>query len=187
MKQEMRAPWLDPEADSILAAAMTPRRALFLDRDGVVNVDHGYVHTPETTDWMPGIFDLCRSFHQAGWLLIVVTNQAGIGRGYYSEEQFLKYTAWVHAEFSRQGAPLLATYYCPHHPEAGVGEYLRACKCRKPQPGMIEAAIKQWRLVPSEAALMGDKLSDIQSAAAAGIANAHLVSGCLPEFRDILL
>lgn len=172
----MPAPYIDPAAEAILAAAVTPRRALFLDRDGVINVDHGYVHRAADTDWLPGIFECCRQARAEGYVLIVVTNQAGIGRGYYNEEQFLDYTAWVHRTFAEQGAPLLATYYCPHHPEAGKGEYLAACQCRKPQPGMINAALVDWRLDATASLLWGDKPSDIAAATAAGLGKAKLIT-----------
>lgn len=171
MNVPVRLPYIDPASEAILAAAATPRRALFLDRDGVINVDHGYVHRPEQTDWLPGIFEICRAARDDGRLLVVVTNQAGIGRGYYSEQQFLEYTAWMHRAFAEQGAPLLATYYCPHHPEAGTGEYLTACQCRKPAPGMLQAAIRDWSIDPSLSLMMGDKDSDMQAAQTAGVAD----------------
>src|SRR5690606_1314353 len=98
-----------PEAAGLVGGG--PHRALFLDRDGVVNVDHGYVHTPGRTEWVPGIFELARAARAAGYVLVVATNQAGIARGYYDEEQFRAYTRWVHARFAEEGAPLLATYY----------------------------------------------------------------------------
>src|SRR5690606_24836828 len=130
-------PFLDPAAEALLAAAPMPRKALFLDRDGVININHGYVHAPERTDWVPGIFELVADAHARGYLPIVVTNQAGIGRGHYDEAAFLAYTGWVHAQFAQRGAPLLATFWCPHHPDAGIGGYRVACNCRKPEPGML--------------------------------------------------
>lgn len=169
------SPYIDPAAKKILEEAAMPRRALFLDRDGVINVDHGYVHSPVQTNWMPGIFDLCCRAKSEGRLLIVVTNQAGIGRGYYSEQQFLEYTAWVHQVFSEQGAPLLATYYCPHHPEAGIGEYLAVCQCRKPQPAMLQTAMRDWCIDPTLSLMVGDKNSDLQAAQAAGVSCGQLV------------
>jgi len=96
--------------------------------------------------------------------------QAGIARGYYDEEQFRAYTRWVHARFAEEGAPLLATYYCPHHPEAGQGAYKVACSCRKPEPGMLLAAIERFRIDPAGSWMLGDNDSDLQAAAAAGVA-----------------
>ncbi len=163
------APWLDPAAESLLAHAPLPRKALFLDRDGVVNVNHGYVHTPEQTEWVPGIFELVAAARSRGYLPIVVTNQAGIGRGYYDTAAFLAYTEWVHARFAQRGTPLLATFWCPHHAEAGIGEYRVACGCRKPEPGMLLAAIERFGIEPSLSLMIGDSASDVVAAHAAGV------------------
>ena len=170
----IRLPYLDPAADALLAAAPAPRRALFLDRDGVVNVNHGYVHAPARTDWVPGIFDLVADAAARGYLVIVATNQAGIARGLYDEATFLDYTAWMHREFSRRGTPLLATYWCPHHPEAGQGAYKVACACRKPAPGMLQAALARFALAPEASFLVGDHDSDVLAAARAGVAGRRL-------------
>lgn len=152
-----------------------PNRALFLDRDGVVNVNHGYVHRAEDTDWVPGIFDLARTARRAGFVLVVVTNQAGIARGYYDEARFREYSTWVHGCFEREDAPLLATYYCPHHPEAGLGALKVECTCRKPHPGMLLEAMRRWRLDPAASVLVGDQPSDMAAAAAAGLGLAIMV------------
>ena len=159
--------------------AGSARNALFLDRDGVINVNHGYVHAADQTQWVPGTFELCAAARDAGYLLIVVTNQAGIARGYYTEAQFVAYTRWVHGQFAERGVPLLATYYCPHHPEAGVGGYRVECDCRKPRPGMLLAAARDFDLRLSECLLIGDMPSDQQAAAAAGVGAAWLL-GDLP-------
>lgn len=148
---------------------MTGRRALFLDKDGVINVNHGYVCTPERTDFIDGIFGLCRTSTRHGFLNVVVTNQAGIARGYYSERQFLAYMDWVRGEFRERGAQLDAVYYCPHHPVHGLGEYLRDCECRKPKPGMLLAAQRDLALDLAGSMLLGDSASDAAAAASAGI------------------
>lgn len=160
--------------DLAIGAGNGPRRALFLDRDGVVNANHGYVHTPEQTDWIPGIFELARVARGRGYLLVVVTNQAGIGRGYYTVAQFQDYTRWMHAQFAAQGAPLAATYYCPHHPQAAVGALKAACGCRKPAPGMLLRAAADLDIDLATSLLLGDALSDIEAAAAAGVGLAIL-------------
>lgn len=160
-------------------------RVLFLDRDGVINVNHGYVHTPEQTDWVPGIFGLCAAARDAGYALVVVTNQAGIARGYYSEAQFLAYTRWVHEQFAARGVPLLATYYCPHHPQAVLDEYRLECACRKPQPGMILAASRDFGLHPSECLLIGDMPSDQQAASAAGVGRSWLLDALPADPRAL--
>jgi D-glycero-D-manno-heptose 1,7-bisphosphate phosphatase len=151
------------------------RPALFLDRDGVVNVNHGYVHTAERTQWLPGIFDLCAVARDAGYVLVIVTNQAGIARGYYSEAQFLEYTRWVHEAFAARGVPLHATIYCPHHPLAGVGDLCVECGCRKPAPGMFETAARLFGLALDRSVMVGDKETDLVAASRAGVHKGFLV------------
>ena len=98
--------------------------ALFLDRDGVINVDHGYVHEIDKFEFMPGIFDLARfACVDLGWPVVVISNQAGIGRGYYDEAAYARLTDWMRARFASEGAPLAAAYHCPYHPVHGVGPY----------------------------------------------------------------
>lgn len=159
----------DANAALTLAAQSGPKRALFLDRDGVINVDHAYVHTKEKTQWLPGIFDLCRTAVADGLLLLVVTNQAGIARGLYSESEFITYTQWMHEEFRKSGVSLLATYFCPHHPIAGLGPYRTQCKCRKPAPGMITDAAERYGIIAAESWLIGNRSSDIEAGLAAGV------------------
>lgn len=173
----IRDPWVDPAAPAWLAANAAPRRALLLDRDGVINANHGYVHAPERTDWLPGIFERVAQAHARGYLPIVVTNQAGIARGYYDEAAFLAYTAWMHAQFVSRGAPLLATYWCPHHPQAGLGDYRVACSCRKPGPGMLLAAARDFALDLGASVLVGDQPSDLEAGRDAGV-------GCLRQVAD---
>lgn len=156
-------------------AVVGQRRALLLDRDGVINVDHGYVHTPEATDWVPGVFELCRVAQEAGLVLVVVTNQAGIGRGYYSDAQFRDYAGWVHAQFLQRGLAILATYYCPEHPEAALPAYRRDSGRRKPQPGMVLAAARDWNLNLEASVLVGDMPSDIEAARRAGVGRSFLL------------
>lgn len=144
-------------------------RVLFLDRDGVININHGYVHTAEQTDWVPGIFDLCRTAQSLGYAMIVVTNQAGIGRGLYSEAQFEGYTRWMIDQFAERGIDILAVYYCPHHPTAGLGRYRKVCDCRKPAPGMLQAAANDYDVALGRSVLVGDKCSDMAAGSRAGV------------------
>jgi D-glycero-D-manno-heptose 1,7-bisphosphate phosphatase len=148
---------------------------LFLDRDGVVNVNRGYVHRPADTEWVPGIFELARAARDAGFVLVVVTNQAGIARGYYSVDQFRDFTRWIHLRFDEEGAPLLATYFCPHHPTDGIGEWKLDCGCRKPAPGMLLAAAAEWDIDLADSMMIGDNVSDVAAAAEAGVGFAALV------------
>ncbi|WP_188793392.1 D-glycero-beta-D-manno-heptose 1,7-bisphosphate 7-phosphatase [Dyella nitratireducens] len=175
-------PRLFESADYFLALRCgTSGKALFLDRDGVINVNHGYVYTPEQTDWVDGIFDLCHIAQDAGYSLVVVTNQAGIARGYYSEAAYLTYTQWMHRQFAERGIHLLATYYCPHHPEAGHNGWLLNCDCRKPHPGMILAAAKRFSLNLATSVMVGDSVSDQEAAEAAGVGTYAMVDDAMAD------
>lgn len=178
--------FIDPHARALLARWPAPRRALLLDRDGVVNLDRGHVHTRAQTGWVPGIFELLGAAHAAGFLPVVVTNQAGIARGFYDVPQFLDYTRWQHGVFAQRGTPLLATFFCPHHPQAGRGEYLRECGCRKPGPDMILAAAAAFSIDLGRSVLIGDKMSDIQAATAAGVGASGLVGQGTPALPTSL-
>lgn len=193
--------FMDDGAQAALALLPPPRGAMFLDRDGVINTDRGYVHEPEQTEFAQGIFALCQAARDAGLVTIVVTNQAGIARGLYSERQFIDYTRWMHGEFARREVPLLATYYCPHHPTAGIGAYRLDCPCRKPAPGMLLGALNDFAIDPLRSTLIGDKVGDVQAGQAAGIARCVLLDECdqqpsrpadslrassLAEVRDLL-
>lgn len=156
------------------------RRALFLDRDGVINVDHGYVCSPEQTQFLDGIFDLCRAASDAGYLLVIVTNQAGIGRGLYSEQAYRSYMEWMQAQFASCGVRFAGIYHCPHHPTAAKGEYLKNCDCRKPAPGLIRKAAEELRLDLQNSILIGDKISDMQAAIAAGVGTRLLLQRAEP-------
>lgn len=148
---------------------MTAAPALFLDRDGVINVDHGYVVRQEQFDWMPGIFELVRAARAAGHRVVVVTNQAGIGRGYYTEDDFQALTRWMLAAFDAAGAPVDRVYHCPSHPTAGIGAFRVDSPMRKPHPGMLLAARDDLGLDLAASTLLGDKASDIQAGRAAGV------------------
>ena len=145
------------------------RPALFLDRDGVINVEKNYVHRIEDFEFLDGIFDLCRAATERNMPIVVVTNQAGIGRGYYSEAQFLTLTDWMRARFEEETAPISAVYFCPYHPEQGVGEYRKESFDRKPNPGMLLRARDELGLDLGLSILIGDKGSDIAAAKAAGV------------------
>ena len=110
------------------------KKAAFLDRDGVINIDRAYVHKIDDFEWIPGVLGAARRLRDAGFSLVVVTNQSGIGRGYYSEEDFDRLTDWMKARFAEAGAPLAGVYFCPHHPEKALDKYRIDCGCRKPRP-----------------------------------------------------
>lgn len=145
------------------------RPALFLDRDGVINKDLSYVYRSEDFHFIDGIFELVAAANRVGFLVIVVTNQAGIGRGYYSEADFHALTAWMCNIFVQRGANVDAVYYCPFHPEHGVGEYKQESECRKPNPGMLLKAAKEHNIDLRRSIMVGDKISDIQAGQRAGV------------------
>jgi len=143
--------------------------ALFLDRDGVINVEKNYLYRQEDFEFIDGIFDLCHYFQEKGYKIFVVTNQSGIARGYYSEEDFLKLTAWMEAEFAKKGVVIEKTYFCPHHPEI-TGE----CECRKPRPGMLLQAAKEFEIDLPKSVIVGDKQRDIEAGKNAGLQRYYL-------------
>lgn len=148
-------------------------KALFLDRDGVINVDKHHVYKIEDCEFIDGIFDKCRQAKSKGYKLIVVTNQAGIAKGIYTEEDYFKFRDYVHAEFEKQGCPIDAEYYCPYHIE-GFGKYKKDSEDRKPNPGMILKAAKDFNIDLSQSILIGDKESDIEAGKRAGVGECML-------------
>lgn len=160
--------------------SMRPR-ALLLDRDGVINVDHGYVHQIQDFEFIDGIFDLARSAHVQQYDLIVITNQAGIARGLYSEKQFNELTGWMCKEFASRGAPIAKVYFSPYHPTEGMGIYKKDDVSRKPHPGMILQAQSEFNLDLASSILIGDKVSDIQAGIAAGVGKNILLAPSAPD------
>ena len=152
-------------------------RALFLDRDGVVNVEVGYLHRADEVRFVDGIFSLCRTAVRLGYRLIVVTNQAGIARGYYSEADFNVLMEFMRGELRAEGIELDAVYYCPFHPEHGVGKYKREHEDRKPGTGMLRRGAREFGVELSESVMVGDRCSDVAAANAAGLRQACLMSG----------
>ena len=143
--------------------------ALFLDRDGVVNIDHGYVYKKSNFDFTENIFDLVRSANNLGYLVVVITNQAGIARGYYTEKDFNVLTLWMHEQFKLKGAKIDMTYFCPFHKDGVIKKYKKDSYLRKPNPGMIQNACKELNINPSKSLLVGDKETDIEAGLASGI------------------
>ena len=158
--------------------------AIFLDRDGVINYNYGYVYRQENFDFIDGIFDIAFSAHKLNYKLIIITNQSGIGRGYYTEEQFHHLTAWMCDQFSAAGSSIERVYYSPYHPTAGIGKYLKDDYSRKPNPGMILQAQKDFSIDLGSSILIGDKVSDIQAGVAAGVGTNLLFSEYHPIELD---
>jgi D-glycero-D-manno-heptose 1,7-bisphosphate phosphatase len=144
-------------------------KALFLDRDGVINVEKGYVYLRESFEFIPGIFELCHDAQSSGYLLVVVTNQAGIARGYYTESDFDDLTEWMMARFAERKISITRLYYCPCHPVFGLGKYKCDSPDRKPNPGMLLRAQSELELDLGSSIIIGDKPSDIQAGYAAGV------------------
>ena len=142
---------------------------VFLDRDGVVNTDIGYLWRREDLAWVPGAPEAIRLFNELGWPVVVVTNQSGVARGYYREEDVHSLHQWMNAELKKMGARIDAFYFCPHHPKGALPEYTCDCTCRKPHPGMILKAMADWQADPATSFLIGDNDSDVAAATAAGI------------------
>lgn len=135
-------------------------KAVFLDRDGTINEDRHYLYRIEDFVFLPGIVEALRLLQEVGFLLIVVTNQSGIGRGYYTEADFQKLNAWMLEELKRQGVTLTATYYCPHLPDAKISRYRKDCDCRKPRTGLFMQAVQELRIDLARSYAIGDKLRD---------------------------
>lgn len=155
--------------------ASNGKRAIFLDRDGVINVDNGYVSIVDDFEFIEGVIEALQELKKKNYLIVVITNQSGIARGYFSEEEFHTLTEWMDWSLADRGVDLDGIYYCPHHSEHGLGEYKVDCDCRKPKPGMINDATKELGIDLSQSILVGDKISDIQAGINAGVKNNYLV------------
>jgi D-glycero-D-manno-heptose 1,7-bisphosphate phosphatase len=142
------------------------RPAAFLDRDGVLNVDSGYVHRIDQLEWIAGAPEAVRLLNEAGYYVFVVTNQSGIARGYFDEAAMHQFHAHMQEVLRAQGAHIDAFYFCPHHPEGTVKAWAVRCHCRKPEPGMLEQAAREWPIDLSRSFLIGDKNDDMAAAAA---------------------
>lgn len=149
--------------------------AVFIDRDGVINVDHGYVSKVDEFEYIDGVFEATKLFKELGYLLVLVTNQSGIARGYYSEKEFLTLTEWMDWNFVDQGVEFDGVYYCPHHPEGSVEKYAQVCDCRKPAPGMFISAQEELDIDMSRSVMIGDKADDMKAAISAGVKTKILV------------
>jgi len=145
------------------------KKALFLDRDGVINVEKNYLYKIEEFEFVDGIFELCRYYCSLGYLIIVITNQSGISRNYYTENDFNILTSWMLDKFIKNKVNIDKVYFCPHHPNIS-GE----CSCRKPKAGMLFDAQKEFDLDLKNSILIGDKERDIESGISAGLKETYL-------------
>jgi D-glycero-D-manno-heptose 1,7-bisphosphate phosphatase len=165
-----------------------PRPAAFLDRDGVINVDHGYVHRVEDLVWIAGAPEAIRRLNEAGYLVIVVTNQSGIGRGYYDEAAMEAVHAALRARLAAAGATVDAIYACPYHPQARVERFRHPDHPdRKPNPGLLLRAMREFAIDRERSFMIGDKDSDMEAARRAGVAGHLFEGGDLDAFVRTLL
>lgn len=149
--------------------------AIFLDRDGTINRDHGYVHEIDDFQFIDGVIEALRELKNRGFLLVVVTNQSGIARGKFTENQFMQLTEWMDWSLADQGVDLDGIYYCPHHPDGSVVEFKQVCDCRKPAAGMLTSAQEYLHIDMGASYMVGDKYEDMQAGQAAGVGTNVLV------------
>ena len=158
-----------------------PNKAIFFDRDGTLNVDVHYLHDPRDFVWTPGAIEAIRWANEHGYLVIVVTNQSGIARGYYDEAAVHHLHDWMNTELEKHNAHIDAFYYCPHHTEGKLPAYTKSCDCRKPAPGMILRAIAEHDIDPAASWMFGDAESDVAAAENAGVRGVRYAGGSLCE------
>ncbi|QOG11745.1 D-glycero-beta-D-manno-heptose 1,7-bisphosphate 7-phosphatase [Arcobacter sp. FWKO B] len=153
-------------------------KAVFIDRDGVINIEKDYVYKIKDFEFIDGVFEACSYLQKLGYVLIVITNQSGIGRGYYTQNDFETLTYWMLNEFEKNGITITKVYHCPHAPK-------EECRCRKPKTGMIDEAVEELDIDVTKSYLIGDKISDIECAKNAKIKTSiHVKSGHSFDEKD---
>jgi D-glycero-D-manno-heptose 1,7-bisphosphate phosphatase len=153
------------------------RRAVFIDRDGTISEEVGYVNHPARYRVFPYAAQAIKLLNDAGWLALLVTNQAGVARGYFAEEMITSVHDILRQELARGGAQLDAIYYCPHHPSVGAPPYRLDCDCRKPKPGLIHRAARDFEINVAQSWMVGDRYGDVELARNAGVRSAFVLSG----------
>lgn len=154
------------------------QKAVFLDRDGVINVDHAYVYKKSDFDFLPGALEGVAELVRKGYAPVMITNQSGLARGYFTLENFRRLCFWLAGVFEKNKAPLAAIYFCPHLSTATIEQYRLQCNCRKPEPGMILSAAQDLNLDLHASLFIGDKKSDMQAAQRAGVPKRFLIQDC---------
>jgi len=163
---------------------MTAKRAVFLDRDGTINVEKNYLIEPSEFEFIPGVPEALKRLQDAGFLLVVVTNQSGVARGYFSLDKVERLHRHLVELLDEQGVAISGVYVCPHHPRSGLGEYLCECNCRKGKPGMLLQAAKELDIDLSNSFMIGDKWADIEAGEAAGCRAILVRTGYGKQFVD---
>lgn len=181
--KSMAIPFVDGFSTTALVQRIRAplRKAVFLDRDGVINKDKAYVGRWEDFEFVPGAIEGMQMLQASGFTLVVVTNQSGLARGYYGEAQYQALTKQMLAVLLQHGVEVAGVYHCPHHTQGLIPELSVVCGCRKPEPGLLIQAARELKISMQESILIGDKPSDIQAARAAGVAKAYAVSSDNPE------
>ena len=168
------------------------KRAVFLDRDGTINVEREYLHKIEDFEFIPGTPEAIRALKSAGFLVIVVSNQSGIARGYFDEQAVKTLHRHIQDKLSWHGTSIDAFYFCPHHPTKGVGDHKAVCNCRKGEPGMLLQAAKEHDIDLANSFMVGDKLADVEAGVRAGCQSILVLTGygrsvsSRPEFTDVI-
>lgn len=157
--------------------SLMKRPAVFIDRDGTISEEVGYVNHPSRFRVFPYAAEAIRILNESGWLAIVITNQAGVARGYFSEDVILKIHEQLRGDLQNGGAQLDAIYYCAHHPSVGEPPYRLDCDCRKPRPGLIQQAARDFDIDIAASWMAGDRYSDVELARNAGLRSAFVLSG----------
>lgn len=164
--------------------SLAPRPALFLDRDGVLNVDRGYVSDPKNFEWIPGAIETVRAFNARNWWVFVVTNQSGIGMGLYTEEQMRNLHAWMLSELRTHSAVIDRIYHCPYREDATIDAFRKDSFDHKPNPGMLLQAMTDFPVIKEESFLIGDRQTDLDAAQAAGVAGFLFKDANLSTFSE---
>ena len=149
-------------------------KVAFLDRDGVINFDNGYTHSIDQFKFLEGSIAALRKLQTLGYSIVIVTNQSGIGRGFYLEAEYQKLCAWIKQVLEKEKITILDIFHCPHHPNAN-------CECRKPQPGLFKQAARKYRIDFESSIMIGDRTSDIEAAKSAGVEQQYLIKTNTPE------
>ena len=172
-----------------MKALTEAKKLCLLDRDGVLNVDKDYLYQAEDVEWISGSLEAVAWLNRQGYRVVVVTNQSGVARGYFTEDVVKKLHDWMAEEVKKAGGEISAFYYCPHLPGAVVKQYDVMCECRKPKPGMFLHAAADWQIDPAQSYMIGDRMSDLHAAKSAGCAGGVLVltgygPNCAEEARS---
>ncbi|WP_303816579.1 HAD family hydrolase [Selenomonas ruminantium] len=163
----------------VILITTTKNKAVFFDRDGTLNVDIAYLHRPEDFIWIEGAKEAIKYVNDKGYLAILVTNQSGVARGYYPEEDIKAVYDWMNKELAKIGAHLDALFYCPHHPTGKIPAYTKICSCRKPDTGMVDEACLRFNIDRSKSYLVGDSERDLECAQKAGVQGIRFSGGNL--------